>query len=359
MHPTAAGAEAERAAGERRMLTDKENPMSLIVVLDSNIWLGEQMLRHSAGSAVRFFLRANGAQVAVPEVVRREVTHHLSQSLKNLSLGMRESYDRLLRMVGSLKELVLPSDGELDAFALSAFENARIDAIDVPFTLESARASLEKCLLGEPPSGPKDQQFKDGVLWADCLRLAAEHPVLLVTADKGFYRGRDYDQGLAENLLAEARATAYGITVVHKLSLVLETIHVDVTVDYERLGAQLLQIGQPRINDWIGQHGFVVSRLAAGEHKLFATDDPAWAYLEFALTFGCVHPDGRKGTLVARGEARYSPATGTAKDLQSRGEDFEFDDSEGRRKAMRAVVGAGSIVLGHRTVQHDLKVPLT
>ena len=333
--------------------------MSLILVLDSNIWLSEQMLRHSAGSAVRFFLRARGAQIAVPEVVRREVTHHLAQTFKNLSLDMRESYDRLLRMVGSLKELVLPSDRELDAFALSAFENARIDAIDVPFRLESARASFEKCLLGEPPSGPKDQQFKDGVLWADCLRLASEHPVLLVTADKGFYKGRAYDQGLAENLVAESRATACGVTVVHTLSLVLEKIQVDVTVDYERFGEQLLQIVQPRIDDWIGRHGFVVSRLTAGEHRLFATDDPAWAHLEFALTFRCVHPDGREGILVARGEARYSPTTGTAKELRSRGEDFEFDDGEGQRKAMSAVVGAGSIVLGHRTVQYDLKVPVS
>ena len=47
--------------------------MNLTVVLDSNIWMQEQMLRHSVGSAVRFFLRKRDARIVVPEVVRLEV----------------------------------------------------------------------------------------------------------------------------------------------------------------------------------------------------------------------------------------------------------------------------------------------
>jgi len=72
--------------------------MPLTLVIDSNIWLGEQMLRHSAGSALRFFLRTNGARVALPEVVRREVVLHLGRTLKELSQGMQESHERMLRL---------------------------------------------------------------------------------------------------------------------------------------------------------------------------------------------------------------------------------------------------------------------
>lgn len=333
--------------------------MPLILVIDSNIWLGEQMLRHSAGSALRFFLRTNGARVALPEVVRREVVLNLGRTLKELSQGMQESHERMLRLVGSLKELVLPTEQDLEAVAFEAFESARIDIFDVPFSLESAQASFDKCLRREPPSGLKDQQFKDGVLWADCVRLAADNPVLLVTADKGFYRERTYAKGLATNLNDEARVTAHGISVVHELSAVLEKVRTNVSIDYARLSDRFLAKIRDGVDRMIGREGFAVGDLTSGEHKLFATDNPAEAHLEFRLSYRCVHPDDRVGTLIARGEATYCPATDEVADLQARGEEFHYSDVDGQRKSTNAIIAVGSIVLGHRTVHHDIRVPLS
>ena len=121
--------------------------MNLTVVLDSNIWIEEQMLRHSVGSAVRFFLRRRNARLVVPEVVRLEVELHLEQELKDLVLGLRDGHKRLLSLVGQLKEQVLPSDEELQQIALNAFDNAGIEIFDIPFSLESARSSFEKCII--------------------------------------------------------------------------------------------------------------------------------------------------------------------------------------------------------------------
>lgn len=80
--------------------------MPRIVVIDSNIWPAEQMLRHSSGSAVGVFLRTSGARVAVPEVVHREVVRHLVVELQNLSRDIQQSHRRLLRHVGALKDRV-------------------------------------------------------------------------------------------------------------------------------------------------------------------------------------------------------------------------------------------------------------
>src|SRR5262245_4750199 len=113
--------------------------MPPILVIDSSIWLAEQMLRHSSGSALRFFLRTRGAQLALPEVVRLEVVRHLAEQLDDLAQRMREDHGRLLSHVGTLRELVLPSANELREAAARAFENARIRILDVPFSLESAR----------------------------------------------------------------------------------------------------------------------------------------------------------------------------------------------------------------------------
>jgi hypothetical protein len=217
-----------------------ETALNLIVVVDSCIWLAQQMLRHSAGSALRFFLRTRGAKVAVPEVVRKEVVQHLGRDLLELSVSMRRDYARMLPLVGALKELVLPGDAELLELAEKAFENTRLDLLDVPFCLDSARSSFEKCLRGEAPSGPKNQQFKDGVLWADCVRLACDAPVMLVTQDAGFYEGRDFRKGLAPNLRAEAATTQHGIRISHELSAVLEQVEGPVPIDYDTLATKFM-----------------------------------------------------------------------------------------------------------------------
>jgi hypothetical protein len=332
--------------------------MQRTIILDSNIWLAEQMLRHSAGSTFRFYVRTNGIRVAVPEVVRREVVLNLSENLKGDAREMKDSHSRLLRVVGSMKELVLPSDEELVRTAEKAFENARVEIIDIPFSLESARASFEKCLRGEPPSGPKNQQFKDGVLWADCIRLAAESPVTLVTSDKDFYAERKYERGLAPNLLAEAEGTPYGVSAAHELAAVLSSVRIEIALDYDRLAAEFLAQIRQELNVLLGRFGFLLAERTGASHKLFATDNPAEAHLEFHLLFRCQHPDGREGLLDLAGDGRYSPAGATFSNLHVRREEFAYDDVDGRRLAKSAIMMVGTMVAGHRTVHHEIRVPL-
>jgi len=56
--------------------------------------------------------------------------------LTQLSQGIRQSHERLLRFVGSLKELVLPTEEELDVVAQAAFESTGLDMFDVPFEVD-------------------------------------------------------------------------------------------------------------------------------------------------------------------------------------------------------------------------------
>jgi len=70
------------------------------------------------------------------------------------------------------------------------FTNVNVEILEIPFSLESANHSLAKIIAGEPPSASKNQQFKDGVIWADCLDLSNHDDVALVTEDQGFYDNR-------------------------------------------------------------------------------------------------------------------------------------------------------------------------
>jgi hypothetical protein len=333
--------------------------MALTVVLDSNIWLSERMLRESAGAALRFYLRRHNARIAIPEVVRREVIVHLGEEMKELAAELRQKHRRLMPLAGTLKELVLPDDAALEQRAAQAFDGIGLATIDVPFTIESARASFEQCVTGAPPSGPKNQQFKDGVIWADCLRLADETPVLLLSLDKGFYAGRDYSKGLADNLKQEAAAARHAITIAHALSAVLDRVRDAVPVDYDQVESVALTVERRmQIARMLGAIGFTLAERVQATHQLYATDNPSEAHIEFALSFRCVHPDGRDGVLVVQGEGRYLSDTGTVLDPRERGDEFTYADADGEQQRKRHVFAVGNAYLGHRDVQHEVRAPL-
>jgi len=74
--------------------------------------------------------------------------------------------------------------------------------LEIPFSLPSAKSSFLKAIDKMPPSD-RTQEFKDGVLWADCAGLLTNDDVCLITADKAFFQERDYTKGLSRNLAAE------------------------------------------------------------------------------------------------------------------------------------------------------------
>ena len=332
--------------------------MNLTVVLDSNIWIQERMLKQTVGSAVRFFLRRRNARVVVPEVVRLEVELYLEQELKELVSSLRENHNRLLSLVGQLKEQVLPSDEELKQVALDAFRNAGIELANIPFSLESARSSLEKCIRSVPPSGPKNQQFKDGVIWADCLALAMDSPVLFVTQDKAFYKDRDYKNGLAENLAHETKSVTHELSIAHELSAILERIREPIKIDYRSLH----QLYYPTIMNGaerlVSSEGYTLGDLLSGEHSVFATNDPNVGHVEFSLRYKCIHPTQAEGLLVTKGECVLDSATGVMSECRNRGDEFSFVNSGGEQKKRNIAFGVGSIVLGHRTVEHSVRASL-
>ena len=94
---------------------------------------------------------------------------------------MSEDHRRLLGYFGKLKELVLPNDAELEELSSKLFSNVGVEIVDIPFSLTSARSSFLKTINKEAPSD-QGQEFKDGLIWADCVALLeSDHVWLLNT----------------------------------------------------------------------------------------------------------------------------------------------------------------------------------
>src|ERR1019366_6334792 len=152
----------------------------MIVVFDTNIWKSSLHPQAPAAAATRLFLRQKGARVGLPEVVRLELERHLKKDVRVLIETTRSNHERLLRMFGTLRELVLPTDNHVEELSARIYEALGVELVDIPFSLESARDSFLRTVDKTPPSD-RTQQFKDGVLWADCVALLQAHEVWLLT----------------------------------------------------------------------------------------------------------------------------------------------------------------------------------
>ena len=223
---------------------------SVIVVFDTNIWLQNLYLQSPAGAAARFYIRQKKVRVALPEVVRLEIEHHLRKDIGSFIDKIKDAHGRLLAVFGSLKEVILPTKDDIEKKVAETFRSLGIDFIEVPFSFESARNSFLRTIDKRPPS-EKNQQFKDGVLWADCVSLLQDDDVTLVTDDKAFYEDQNSRSGLARILRDETSSLDHRLAVLPQLSDLLKEIRSDVAIDGDALTAAFLS-NRPGINALLG-----------------------------------------------------------------------------------------------------------
>jgi hypothetical protein len=335
--------------------------MGMIVVLDSNIWLSELGLRSGAAAAVKFFLNHSGAQLAVPEVVRLEVQHILRARLTETIGNIESNYRQLLTAFGKLKEIILPTRADVEALIQELFDSIEVTKLDVPFSLESARSSFLKTIEKSPPSD-KTQEFKDGVLWADCLGLLSSGPVVLVTSDKAFYRDRQYDKGLAQNLAEETSQCPNYLTILPKLSALLQTLRTPLTLNEDNLAEAFLKEHKESIYGIASRRGFDLGNRQSLTHTVFATEKPSVLYLEFSLAYSCtdIRGEGRTdAVLLLKGDGSYNPTTGAFSDLRNFGEHLKYRLPDGSEQENRndVLFGAG-IVLGHKEISSVVRYKL-
>jgi hypothetical protein len=330
----------------------------MIVVLDSNVWLSELGLRSGPAAAVRFFLNQRNAQVAVPEVVRLEVRHNLTNRLNTHVREVRDNYRQLLTAFGKLREVVLPTEEEIQAKVEELFSSLGVQQQLLPFTLESARSALFKAIQKVPPCD-KTQEFKDAVIWADCVALLASDEVVLVTSDKAFYRDRAYEKGLTQNLQDEANALPHQLRLLPSLSDLLEVIQAPVPLERERLQDAIVEAFGQNISGLLSRTGFSLGAKQAVNYKLFATENPSELFLEFSIEIACgdSREEGRtNAVLCLNGDGLYSPTNDAFSALRNLGEHLAWVNANGDpQEARNHYLYASGLVIGHREVSHEVR----
>lgn len=333
----------------------------MFVILDSNIWISELGLNSSRGAAARYFFKERGATVVLPEVIRLETERHLKAELTKYVAELKRNHRQLLAVFGKLKELVVPDDEAIDAKVASVFGECQIEVSEVPFTLESARSSFLKVIDKVPPSN-KNQQFKDGVIWAECLRLLDTDDVYLVTADKAFYKDCQYKNGLAESLVSETNDFKHTIHIFSALSELLKTIKSEVKLDENTLAKRFWESNQGSIESILNRNSFAVVGDPVVAVQLYITENPNRLYAEFSISYQCedLAVDERSDAVLRlKGDCAYLVEEKQFEALRNHGEELLFKTKDGEDKIQRnVVIFADSLVIGHKTVEHTIKYRL-
>ena len=254
----------------------------MFIIFDTNIWLSELGLNSAKGAATRFFVKNKGAKVVLPEVVKLEAVINFKNELSKYIFEIEKNYQQLLSIFGKLKEIVLPSAEDIDHKVESIFAESQLEIMEIPFCLESARNSFLKTINKSPPSD-KNQQFKDGVIWADCVSLLKEDVVWFVTADKAFYQNRQYDKGLAKTLSDEIEGYENKVVLFPSVSKLIEEIKTEIEIDQNKLIDQFIQLNNLSIKNILKVNNFVMSGESSIRLDIFATEDASKLYLEFEI----------------------------------------------------------------------------
>ena len=281
----------------------------MYVVFDTNILFSQLALKSGAGAAVRFFIKKRNAVVAVPEVVRLELEEKLTIDLIEAKKRIEDAHRRLLTVFGELTEIALPSDEDIRKKVRALINEFDVSTKNVPFSLEAAKSSLLRVMREEPPSSKGRQQFKDGVIWANCLELLKEDDVYFVSADKGFYEQDDYSKGLAKNLQSEASPLPHILKIFPDLRELLTDIRYETRMDKDALCDKMVVKCQTEINNIVLERGFSLGTLTYADIDPFMTENASELYIKFGVRYQCLDltdQDRSDTTLDIMGEGSYN-----------------------------------------------------
>lgn len=335
----------------------------MFVVFDSNIWISEWGLTSSRGAATRFYIKQKGAKVALPEVIKLETEHKLKNEIKSYIDTIKQNYRQILAIFGQLKEIVLPDNKSIEIKTASIFTNTKLKIYEIPFSLESAKNSFSKMIDKLSPSN-KNDQFRDGVIWADCLKLLEGDDVFLVTGDKVFYKDNTYEKGLADNLLSEAINCNYKLKIFPSITELLGEIIIKVEIDNNSLTDKFVRDNQESIDGILSKNGFKIGDSPVVEKATYATEDPNRLYIEFKITYNCEDISGRNrrnAKMILEGDGSYYIFEKVFSEIRNYGEElvFRLEDGGGESKNIRnRVIYAGTLVIGHKTIEHSVRYKL-
>ena len=265
------------------------------------------------------------------------------------------------RMVGNLKEVVLPDDARIDEVVACFISDLEFDLVETALTLEAARSSFLRTIDKTPPSH-NNPQFKDGVIWSDCLGFVQTDDVTLVTSDKAFFEDGDIKKGLSSALAAETVDVPHKLKVIGSLGALMADIRTPVDISDELVVTAVNTQLEGNITGILNRLGFARMGQADVAKSFYATEMPNTLFVEFRLQIPCEDASeaGRSDAiLTVAGDGQYQTARREFLGLSPTELGITYKTADGVEEQRRDLfLRAEGFVIGSRTVHHQVREPL-
>jgi hypothetical protein len=330
------------------------------ILVDTNVWLSENLLRSPKGLSLTAFCYKNGHKLLVPEIVEKEIEVNFFRNAIEKRDKIQENYRYLLATLGKLKELILPGDEEVRK-ALSDRLLELYDIIErISFTFDQAKTALEMVINYLPPNCKSNQQFKDSAIWVSALDASSNSEIAFITADKGFYTDKKVEKGLASNILDGIKNADNKISVYQGLDGFLDkNFKSNKIIDATLLADKIFEEEKERISKHVSEFDISIQRIILNDLVKYVTGKDALLSIDYKgvveIVAGETSP--KDPFYLIEGSCLFDISKNVLEQNFLNSFDFQWIDENGDRKDKRSknVYAFGNIVLGHRTVEYQLK----
>lgn len=258
------------------------------VLLDTNIWVQNLLLRTTRGSALLYALNRSGAKLALPEVVEQEVIRNTIREAQEAIEAIEKGFRNIASIMGSHKSYEVPKNEEIAEAIRKRFAELDAFIVRVPFVLEHAKSALFRVSKRIPPSSTKRQQYKDCAIWEAALSLAKNYDVLLVSNDGDFYQDKKRSV-LNKHLSDECTDLGVTITVFSEMKHCIDKLSESIpALDKSTIVGQVFESVFDQIAEYAARHDIKPSELEHYDIKAFLTETPNKVAVEYFLNISAV-----------------------------------------------------------------------
>src|SRR5438105_15945947 len=111
------------------------------IVLDTNIWRSQLLLKTNLGIALLHYVRQVGARIGLPEIVEREIRKHIVLAGEEAKTRIREGLSTIEILIGSRAECPLPEIDELEQAVEQRLGEMESFLTRIRFNLEHAKSA--------------------------------------------------------------------------------------------------------------------------------------------------------------------------------------------------------------------------
>ncbi len=261
------------------------------VLLDTNAWRRNLLLRTAMGSAFLYTLNTSKYKLALPEVIEEEIYKHTERAAAEAKDKIVRNFRDIQAIIGSHSPYSLPDNETIKDSIADRFNELEKLLLRVPFTLEHAKSALRRVNNNLPPSSTKRQQFKDCAIWEATLELGKEYDILLVSNDGDFYEDTQKKK-LNQTLYEEASNLGVSVAIYTEIKTCLESLEKNrPEVKATELAQNIYESIREKLSRTVSKSNLRLTELASHQVSAFITEDHNLLAVEYDIIIDAINTD--------------------------------------------------------------------